>query len=309
MSMEKDPILKLIDESYAVFEEKAPLVTKIDGLPYPEYVSLLIFADAFSDVAQNDYPTVAEKIQVPGKSLLRNVKDYFQSIDLDVNEFVDDTIGLDLLDRINDLWGENFSVDALLQYDKEALVTIVLISLGHDIKLDPSVKQLLKDSDAKEPTTASLDMDQDERRYKSAYAALSEISGLKAESRDELSEGFMDFFSSKSDEPKEHKGDQKALKLVESILKQCKLRYHLSKEKGEEGTVFRHQITIDKEHYVLKSYIISGSGHLSSVLWDKSENDFLVVVTIGYIKDYYALIAFGRQRLKAWMEKEHERSE
>jgi hypothetical protein len=307
-SFRKDPVLDLIEESFDLFEAEEPRVQKIMGFPYPEYVSLLMFVDAFADAAIKDSPTVAEKFQTPGRDLLENVLDYFDEIGLDIFDYASESMGLDLIDRINELWGENFSVDALIQYDKDALGTVVLIALGHDVRLDADVRRVLKDHDAKEPTAENLGIDHDERRYKAAYKALSDIHGMKTESRDDLSESFLGFFGGKEKEQKPEKSEAKAQKLLETILKQLNIKYHLDKEKGHDGTVFRHHLTINKKHYVLKSYIISDSQHLSSVLWDEEEDNFFVVVTIGYLKDYYALIAFGRQRLKAWMEKEHGRT-
>jgi hypothetical protein len=305
--MKKDPISKMLDEAYEEFEKKEPHVPKIMGYEYPEYVALMMFVDAFADAAIKDSPTVAEKFQVPGRDLLENVMDYFDKIGLDIFDYADPKMGMDLIDRVNELWGDNFSIDALMQYDKDALGTIVLIALGHDIRLDSDTRLLLKNHDAKEPTAANLGVDHDERRYKAAYDALEEIQGMKTESRDDLSESLLDLFGIGDKEKKKEKGkaDTKALKLIESILKQLKIKYHLDKEKGDEGTVFRHHLTIAKKHYILKSYIIEESQHLSSVLWDEHEDNFLVVVLLGYLKDYYALLAFGRQRLKSWMESEH----
>jgi hypothetical protein len=306
--MEKDPISKMLDDSFDIFEAKA-FVPKIMGYDYPTYCSIMMFVDAFADAAVNDSPTVAEKFQIPGRDMLENVLDYFDSLKLDILDFVDQSTGLDFLDNLAELWGDHFSVDGLMTYDKNALGTIVLMAVGHDIKLDRDIKELLKDHDAKEPTIQNLGMDHDERRYKSAYEALGEIANLQNESRDNLSESFLSLFGIQDAPKKKGKTEADALKLIESILKQLKIKYHVEKEKGDEGIVFRHSLIIDKKHYVLKTYVILESGHISSVLWDKNETNFFVVVSLGYLKDYYALVAFGKQRLKAWMEKNHGRRE
>lgn len=303
----KDPILELIHESFDLFEADQPSVQKILGFPYPEYVSLLMFVDAFADAAIADSPTVAEKFQTPGRDLLENVMDYFEDLGLDIFKYARESLGLDLIDRLNELWGENFSVDQLIQYDKDALGIVVLIALGHRVRLDADVRRVLKDHDAKEPTAENLGIEQNQARYDQAYQALSDIHAMKNESRDNLSESFLSFFGFQDEKDKKHqseKVEEKALKLVESILKQLKIKYTLHKEKGSEGTVFRHRFKVGKKAYCLKSYVIHESTHLSSVLWDEDEDNFFVVVTIGYLKDFYALIAFGRQRLKAFLEKE-----
>ena len=307
--MKKDPVLQLIDDSYEVFEKKDPPVKKIMGFTYPQYVTVLMFVDAFADAAIKDSPAVAEKFQIPGRDLIENVLDYFDEIGFDVFDYANESMGLDLIDKINELWGENFSVESLIQYDKDALGTIVLIALGHNIRIDADVKRLLKDHDAKEPTAENLGFSEDNRRYKAAYEALADIQDLKTESRDDLSESFMGLFGKKSPEKEAAKTESKAEKLIQTILKQLNIKYHLEKEDGSEGIVFRHYLTINKRHYVLKSYVIKDSQHLSAVLWDEDEENLLIVMTIGYLKDYYALIAFGRQRLRAWMEEERGRHE
>lgn len=100
----------------------------------------------------------------------------------------------------------------------------------------------------------------------------------------------------------EKKLEKKARDIVESILRQLKLKYHFERTKGKDGIVFRHHITIDKEQYLLKSYLILDAEHLSVVLWSKDESDYMQVVTVGYLRDFHAMIAVGRQRLKSWME-------
>lgn len=301
----KDPVQKLLDESFQRFEAKAPSIPKIMGYDYPTYAALVIFVDAFADAAVKDAPAVAEKFQIAGRDLVESVLDYFEDVGLDIFDYVDQSIGLDLIDRLTDLWGDHFTVDALMQYDKSAMSSIAMIAVGHDIKLDRDIKQLLKDHDAKEPTSANLGMDHDERRYKAAYKALDAISKLQTESRDVIGESFLGLFGIGSEEKDEKtktaKLEAEAIKLVETILNQCKLKYHLEKEQGDEGFVFRHTFTVVKTRFILKSYLILESKHLSSVLWSEDENIFNMVIVLGYLKDYYALISYGRQKLKSWI--------
>jgi hypothetical protein len=116
--------------------------------------------------------------------------------------------------------------------------------------------------------------------------------------------GFLQsLFAHEPPQEKESKLEKKAKDIVESILKQLKLKYHSERTKGKDGIVLRHFVTIDQEQYVLKSYLILDAEHFSCVLWSKDESDYMQVVTVGYLKDFHAMIAVGRQRLKSWMEK------
>src|SRR5690349_8805319 len=115
--------------------------------------------------------------------------------------------------------------------------------------------------------------------------------------------GFLKSLGLVSDpEVKSSKLEKKALEIIETILRQLKLKYHFQKNKGKDGVVFRHQITFEKEKYVLKSYLVLETEHLGIVLWSEDESDYMQVVAVGYLRDFHAMQAVGRQRLKAWME-------
>lgn len=115
---------------------------------------------------------------------------------------------------------------------------------------------------------------------------------------------FSDDSGEEKDPKAESKAEKKAKDIVETILRQLKLKYHFQRIKGTDGIVFRHQITIDKEHYVVKSYIGLDTEHMGVVLWSENEDDYLQVIAVGYLKDSHAMIAVGKQRLKSWMESE-----
>lgn len=303
--MKKDPLQKLIDESFEMFEEEPKKrVPQIMGLPYQKYVALMIFVDAFSEIAVKEYPNIAEKLQKPGRDSIENVWDYFDSLGLDVLQYLDTDLAQSVIDKINDFWGDHLSVQGLVVFDKDALGSLMLRLLGHDASIDRTVAKFLQNQGVEEPGAHDVGLDIESKRYHAAYEAMEDIDLL---SRDKLSESILDKFlhAMKPGQEKEPKVEATARKLIETILKQVGLRYHLEKEKGDEGTVFRHRVQIAKKNYILKSYVIHDTGYFGTYLWDHDEGNILLIVTLGYLKDYYALVAFGRQRLKAWMETNH----
>lgn len=108
-----------------------------------------------------------------------------------------------------------------------------------------------------------------------------------------------------SKEPKEKTPaslKQKAEGVAESILKSSGFKYDKrGQKKREDGHSFQYVLKADKKPYLIKCFVIFGTGHFSMTLWDGEGQDLLQVITIGYISKYArAMEVVGKQRITAF---------
>jgi len=97
--------------------------------------------------------------------------------------------------------------------------------------------------------------------------------------------------------------EAKAKQIVQQILKSVKVKAGSpTRRRSASGTMLRYRIKIKGKSYLLKSYVITDTWHMSLVLWDSSEQKMLDVITIGYLRDQYRLRAIGKERMARWAE-------
>ena len=106
-------------------------------------------------------------------------------------------------------------------------------------------------------------------------------------------------------EPKEKSDSslkQKAEATAQAILKGAGLKYDKKGlKKREDGHSFHYVIAADKQKYLVKCFVIFGTGHFSMTLWEEDGQDLLQVITIGYLHKYArAMEVVGKQRIEAF---------
>jgi len=107
-------------------------------------------------------------------------------------------------------------------------------------------------------------------------------------------------------EPKEKSDSSlksKAEAVAQSILKASGVKYHKKgQKKREDGYSFQYAIEQEKKEYLVKCFVIFGTGHFSMTIWDAEGQDLMQVVTIGYIPKYSrAMEVIGKQRVEAFL--------
>lgn len=95
---------------------------------------------------------------------------------------------------------------------------------------------------------------------------------------------------------------KKAKKLIESVLKSFKIKYHFKKEVGDEGFLHRYFFRIDKKQVQLKVYVSNERKHIVVSLWDKKGLDLVKVLAAGPLSHYYAIKAIMMGALKEIMD-------
>jgi hypothetical protein len=61
-------------------------------------------------------------------------------------------------------------------------------------------------------------------------------------------------------------------------------------------------VSHNKKEYLVKCFVIFGTGHFSMTLWDADGQNLMQVVTIGYIPKYArAMEVIGKQRVEAFI--------
>jgi hypothetical protein len=160
----------LIEKSYNLFE-----AAKISGLDYRDYLALILFCDAFVDIAQKEYPQIAEKVIEPGLPILDSVWDYFDKNDMDIWTFVDRRPAYQMVMNLNRFWKEaDLTAEDLVKFDENSFVNLALQAVGREVSLadDKKVKTFLDDRKAQIPQKEDLGIDLDTKRYESVYQAL-----------------------------------------------------------------------------------------------------------------------------------------
>lgn len=87
-------------------------------------------------------------------------------------------------------------------------------------------------------------------------------------------------------------------KVIENIFDSTDIRIReTSCEPDENGWKLEYSFRFNGADFIIRSYLQS-SGYFSVALWGDTYDDFIKIITIGYLKDAHALIAFGRMELK-----------
>lgn len=93
--------------------------------------------------------------------------------------------------------------------------------------------------------------------------------------------------------------EKKAKTLVESLLREHHLDYHVEKQKTKEGLLLEHHFKVFGVKYTVKTYLLTEDAHVISSIWTEHDN-LEQVLCVGYLKDYYSLLGFAKGRMKGW---------
>lgn len=157
---------------------------KIAGYDHEDFLSLVLFVDAFIDVARKENPRIAEKVARPGRDLIETVSELFEDNDLDIWDYVDSSLGIKLVGNLDKLWNGVLMADDLFRFDRDSATTLALQAGGHDVSLqdDKRVAEFLKETGVKVPSTDDLGVSLDQGRYVKVYSAIKDLKKVMDES-------------------------------------------------------------------------------------------------------------------------------
>lgn len=147
---------------------------KISGLTIPEYLGFVLFADAFSDIIEEEEPELVDEIFKPGMDILSTTVTFFKNRKVDPFLYVDERPAMEIIRNLSRFWKGQFSVEDLAKFDKDSIITLGLQARGHGVSLDDSmrVERFFKQNNLDVPRSKDIGVEFDERPSIAAYRAL-----------------------------------------------------------------------------------------------------------------------------------------
>jgi len=93
--------------------------------------------------------------------------------------------------------------------------------------------------------------------------------------------------------------------IIDSIAKDSKIKIsHAEKFDKEDVMGINYKAKL-KDEYAIHTHLVKGSKIFLCSLWSKDENELLLMLCEGYLREDHFLIGTAKARLKSWMREQH----